>query len=198
MKKIKLYALRGLTRDYSSFYQTNYESLDESLLRKVIEDQNWKEFDLNNFNIPEFSLCSSDSGKKNYQFDISSSSCPFFIFSEYAIEKLAHILKPRGQLLPIITSSKRKKYMGYYPTNPLVNMIDIEKSGMGNEYLEIFGIKEINKLHLKEDAALDDYIICFSEDRAKVFVTEKFRNKVEEVGLKGFDFIYTGVEITVL
>lgn len=88
--------------------------------------------------------------------------------------------------------------MGYYPTNPLVNMIDIEKSGMGNEYLEIFGIKEINKLHLKEDAALDDYIICFSEDRAKVFVTEKFRNEVEEVGLKGFDFIYTGVEITVL
>lgn len=198
MKKIKLYALRGLTRDYSSFYQTNYKNLDESILRKVIEDQNWQEFDLNNFNIPEFSLCSSDSGKKNYQFDISSSSCPFFIFSEAAVEKLSHILKPRGQFLPIITSSKRKKYIGYYPTNPLVNMIDIEKSGMDDEYLETFGIKEINKLHLKEDAALDDYIICFSEDRAKVFVTEKFRNEVEKAGLKGFDFIYTGVEITVL
>lgn len=113
MKKIKLYALRGLTRDYSSFCQTNYESLDESILRKVIEEQCWKGFDLNNFNIPEFSLCSSDSGKKNYQFDISSSSCPFFIFSEDAIEKLVHILKPRGQILPIITSSKRKKYMGF-------------------------------------------------------------------------------------
>ena len=198
MKKIKLYALRGLTRDYSSFCQTNYESLDESILRKVIEEQCWKGFDLNNFNIPEFSLCSSDSGKKNYQFDISSSSCPFFIFSEDAIEKLVHILKPRGQILPIITSSKRKKYMGYYPTNPLVNMIDIEKSGIDNEYLETFGIKEINKLHLKQKAKLDDYIICFSEDRAKVFVTEKFRNEVEQAGLKGFDFIYTKVEITVL
>lgn len=50
--------------------------------------------------------------------------------SEDAVEKLAHILKTRGQFLPIITSSKRKKYIGYYPTNPLVNMIDIEKSGM--------------------------------------------------------------------
>lgn len=64
MKKIKLYALRGLTRDYSSFCQTNYESLNESILKKVIEEQCWKGFDLNNFNIPEFSLCSSDSGKK--------------------------------------------------------------------------------------------------------------------------------------
>lgn len=198
MKKIKLYALRGLTRDYSSFCQTNYESLNESILKKVIEEQCWKGFDLNNFNIPEFSLCSSDSGKKNYQFDISSSSCPFFIFSEDAIEKLVHILKPRGQFLPIITSSKRKKYMGYYPTKPLVNMIDIEKSGMDNKYLETFGIKEINKLRLKQNAELDDYIICFSEDRAKVFVTEKFRNEVEQAGLKGFDFIYTKVEITVL
>lgn len=198
MKKIKLYALRGLTRDYSSFCQTNYESLDESILRKVIEEQCWKGFDLNNFNIPEFSLCSSDSGKKNYQFDISSSSCPFFIFSEGAIEKLVHILKPRGQLLPIITSSKRKKYIGYYPTKPLVNMIDVKKSGMDDKYLESFGIKEINKLHLKESAELDDYIICFSEDRAKVFVTEKFRNEVEQAGLKGFDFIYTKVEIKVL
>lgn len=198
MKKIKLYSLRELTRDFSSFCQTNYESLDNSILRKVIEEQCWKGFDLNNFNIPEFSLCPSDSGKKNYQFDISSSSFPFFIFSEDAIEKLAHILKPRGQLLPIITPSKRKKYMGYYPTTPLVNMIDVKKSGMDDEYLETFGIKEINNLHLKEEAELDDYIICFSEDRAKVFVTEKFRNEVEQAGLKGFDFIYTKVEITVL
>lgn len=198
MKKIKLYALRGLTRDYSSFCQTNYESLDELILRKVIEEKYWKGFDLNNFNIPEFYLCSSDSGKKNYQFDISSSSCPFFIFSENAIEKLAYILKPRGQLLPIITSSKRKKYMGFYPTNPLVNMIDVKKSGMDDDYLETFGIKEINNLYLKEEAELDDYIICFSEDRAKVFVTEKFRNEVEKAGLKGFDFIYTEVQITVL
>lgn len=198
MKKIKLYALRGLTRDYSSFCQTNYESLNESILKKVIEEQCWKGFDLNNFNIPEFSLCSSDSGKKNYQFDISSSSCPFFIFSEDAIEKLVHILKPRGQFLPIITSSKRKKYMGYYPTKPLVNMIDIEKSGMEKEDLETFGVRNINDLYLKQEAELDDYIICFSEDRAKVFVTEKFRNEVEQAGLKGFDFIYTKVEITVL
>lgn len=198
MKKIKLYALRGLSRDYSSFCQTNYESLDESILRKVIEEQCWKGFDLNNFNIPEFSLCSSDSGKKNYQFDISSSSCPFFIFSEDAIEKLVHILKPRGQFLPIITSSKRKKYMGYYPTKPLVNMIDIEKSGMEKEDLETFGVRNINDLYLKQEAELDDYIICFSEDRAKVFVTEKFRNEVEQAGLKGFDFIYTKVEIKIL
>ena len=198
MKKIKLYALRGLTRDYSSFCQTNYESLNESILKKVIEEQCWKGFDLNNFNIPEFSLCSSDSGKKNYQFDISSSSCPFFIFSEGAIEKLVHILKPRGQILPIITSSKRKKYIGYYPTKPLVNMIDIEKSGMEKEDLETFGVRNINDLYLKQEAELDDYIICFSEDRAKVFVTEKFRNEVEQAGLKGFDFIYTKVEIKVL
>lgn len=198
MKKYKLYKLQTYFNDYSCFLEKNYERYSNSIKHKALYEQNWKPFDLNKFKVPEFELLPSDNKKRNYQFDISSPSSPFYIFSEKAVEALKDILEPRGQFLPIITPSKRKKYIGYYPTKPLVNMIDIEKSGMDNKYLETFGIKEINKLHLKQNAELDDYIICFSEDRVKVFVTEKFRNEVEQAGLKGFDFIYTKVEITVL
>lgn len=198
MKKYKLYKLQTYFNDYSCFLEKNYEHYSNSIKHKALYEQNWKPFDLNKFKVPEFELLPSDNKKRNYQFDISSPSSPFYIFSEKAVEALKDILEPRGQFLPIITPSKRKKYIGYYPTNPVINMIDVKKSGMEKEDLETFGVRNINDLYLKQEAELDDYIICFSEDRAKVFVTEKFRNEVEQAGLKGFDFIYTKVEITVL
>lgn len=198
MKKYKLYKLQTYFNDYSCFLEKNYEHYSNSIKHKALYEQKWKPFDLNKFKVPEFELLPSDNKKRNYQFDISSPSSPFYIFSEKAVEALKDILEPRGQFLPIITPSKRKKYIGYYPTNPVINMIDVKKSGMEKEDLETFGVRNINDLYLKQEAELDDYIICFSEDRAKVFVTEKFRNEVEQSGLKGFDFIYTKVEITVL
>ena len=198
MKKYKVHKLQTYFNDYSCFLEKNYNHYSNSIKHKALYEQNWKPFDLNNFKVPEFELLPSDNNKRNYQFDISSPSSPFYIFSEKAVEALKDILEPRGQFLPIITPSKRKKYIGYYPTNPVINMIDVKKSGMEKEDLETFGVRNINDLYLKQEAELDDYIICFSEERLCVLVTEKFRKRVEEAGLEGFDFIYSDYEITLL
>lgn len=197
MKKLKVYKLQNVMKNYSFFIEINYANWKDSIHTKSIE-QKWRPFDLKNFKIPEFELHPSDTGKRNYRFDLSTSTGGFIIFSEKAIESLKDILEPRGQFLPVITPSKRKKYIGYYPTNPVINMIDVKKSGMEKEDLETFGVRNINDLYLKQEAELDDYIICFSEERLCVLVTEKFRKRVEEAGLEGFDFIYSDYEITLL
>ena len=186
MKKIKLYRILENTKNYSSFLQLS-DSLGESIKIKSMQEQNWKPFDMKKFQIPEFELNSSDTGKRNFQHDISTHESPFYIFSENAIEALKDILEPRGQFLPIKTPSKRKKFIGYYPTNPLINAIDIEKSGMKDHNYKVLGIKK-ESLHFKKGTVLDEYLFSLSEDRRYVFVTEKFRQRVEEAGLKGFDF----------
>lgn len=198
MNKIKVYKIKSFSKTYSFFIENNDKEYIDSIQYKAMHNQSWGKFDLNKYEIPSFELCSSDTGKRNYKFDVSSSSSPFYIFSEKAVEALKDILEPRGQFLPIITPSKRKKYIGYYPTNPVINMIDVKKSGMEKEDLETFGVRNINDLYLKQEAELDDYIICFSEERLCVLVTEKFRKRVEEAGLEGFDFIYSDYEITLL
>ena len=198
MKKYKVHKLQTYFNDYSCFLEKNYNHYSNSIKHKALYEQNWKPFDLNKFKVPEFELLPSDNKKRNYQFDISSPSSPFYIFSEKAVEALKDILEPRGQFLPIITPSKRKKYLGYYPTNPLKNMIDLEKSNINKEELENFGIREINNIHIKSGAIIDEYIICFSEARGCVLITEKFKKRVEEAGLEGFDFVYSDYEITML
>lgn len=198
MKKIKIYTMQSFSKDYSLFIEKNEGEYMDAMRYKTIHQQKWKPFNLIAFKTPEFELCSSDSGKRNYRFDISSSCSPFYVFSEKAVESLKDILEPRGQFLPIITPSKRKKYLGYYPTNPLRNMIDLEKSNINKEELENFGIREINNIHIKSGAIIDEYIICFSEARGCVLITEKFKKRVEEAGLEGFDFVYSDYEITML
>ncbi|MFV7395219.1 imm11 family protein [Salmonella enterica] len=152
-----------------------------------MHEQKWKPFNIDDFVIPEFELDSSDTGTKNFQHDISATSKPFIVLSENAVEALKDIIEPRGQFLPIKTPSKRKKFIGYYPTNVLTDSIDIEKSEMKEYDYKNMGIKKKN-LHFKEGTILDEYLFSVSEDRLYVFVTEKFRQRAEEAGLKGFDF----------
>lgn len=196
MKIINLYSLIANTKEYSSFIQINYNHHSNTIAYKAMHEQQWKAFNKENFISPEFELSKSDSGKKNYQFDISSSASPFYILSEKAIEALKDILEPRGQFLPINTASKKKKFVGYYPTNVIRNALDIEKSGMKDYNYEVLGIKK-NNLVFKEGTTLDDYLFSLSEDRRYVFVTEKFRQRVEEAGLKGFDFNKRNVQVKV-
>lgn len=37
----------------------------------------------------------------------------------------------------------------------------------------------------------DEYLFCIGESRSCVLITEKFKQRVEEAGLKGFDFVYS-------
>ncbi|ENY4535828.1 DUF1629 domain-containing protein [Salmonella enterica] len=185
---MKLYILESDIEEYSFFLQLTKGDCDNSIKSKAMHEQKWKEFDVKDFIVPEFELRRSQSGKLNYQFDISSFLSPFFIFSEKAIEALKDILESRGQFLPVKTSSKKKRFTGYYPTNVLSNAIDIEKSGMKDYDYKNMGIK-IKNLHFKKGTILDEFLFTVSESNRYVFVTEKFRQRVEEAGLKGFDFI---------
>ena len=127
--KIKLFELESNSGNYSSFLQTNWNKYYETIQYKAMHEQKWQPFNIDNFIIPELDLEPSDTGKKNFQHDISSNASPFFVFSENAIEALKDILEPRGQFLPIITPSKRKKFIGYYPTNVINGLVDLQKSG---------------------------------------------------------------------
>lgn len=122
--------------------------------------------------------------EKNYQFDISGSLGPFFVFSEAAIECLSDILKPRGQILPVLTESKKKSYWGYYPTNSLGNCFDRNNSKYRTAERGLI----IERPALVSLNIIDDYLFCIDEDISRVFVTDKFKNQVEEAGLLGFDF----------
>ncbi len=130
-------------------------------------------------------------GKKNYQFDFCSFLSPFLVFSESALTTLADILEPRGQLLPVITESKRKKFFGYYPTNPLSGCFDKEKS----IYDECPNGFVVDKPFLIAQNITDDYLFPIEECISRVFVTDKFKQRVEDANLLGFDF---STEISIL
>lgn len=177
----KIYLLRSDTKSYSSFIQ-NYSEGEESVMTRV-RDQFWKPFS-QGYEKVTLSLNKSDSGKRNYLFDFSGPLRPFFVVSEFALADLADVLEPRGQLLPVITESKRKQFFGYYPTNPLSGCFDKDKS-VYREYPK--GLM-IEKPVLIADNITDEYLFSIEEDISRVFVTDKFKNRVEEAGLLGFDF----------
>ena len=115
--------------NYCSFIQ-DYPDGEESIMGRSV-DNNWKSFS-SNYQAIMLELRKNDFGKKNYQFDFSSALNPFFVISEFALAALADILEPRGQLLPVITESKRRQFFGYYPTNPLSGCFDKKSQFIAN------------------------------------------------------------------
>lgn len=176
-----IYLLRSISRNTCSFIQ-DYPEGEESVIGVTMR-QWWKPLD--GYVTPiVLELRRNDSGKRNYQFDLSSALNPFFVISEDTLNKLKDILEPRGQILPVITESKRKKFLGYYPTNPLSNCFDKEKS----IYREYSNGLMIEKPVLIASSITDEYLFSINEDISRVFVTDKFKKRVEEAGLLGFDF----------
>ncbi|WP_322791055.1 hypothetical protein [Mixta theicola] len=183
----KIYLLRSTSRNTCSFIQ-NYPEGERSIIGRCML-LNWKPF-CGNYQTIMLELRRNDVGKKNYQFDFSSALTPFFVISESTLDKLGDILKPRGQILPVITESKRKIFFGYYPTNPISGCFDMDKS--------IYRVVErgliVEKPVLINSKITDEYLFSIEEDISRVFVTEKFKERVEDAGLLGFDF---SVEIPV-
>lgn len=182
----EIYFMQSDVTNFCSFIQDYPEGEDSIIGRAMM--QNWKLFD-KRYQAITLELRRNDSGKKNYQFDFSSALNPFFVISETALDKLRDILEPRGQILPVITESKKKKFFGYYPTNPLSGCFDKEES-VYREYPK--GLM-IEKPVLIASNITDEYLFSIEEDISRVFVTDKFKQRVEEAGLLGFDF---SVEIT--
>lgn len=177
----KIYLLKSNLQDYSCFIH----STKKQTIRMLALRQDWKSFG-DDYQVPELILQSNDYGRKNYHFDISGSTSPFFIFSQKAADVLASVLEPRGQFLEISTESKRKKFIGYYPTNPLPNCLDMEKS----KYREFENGLMIDKCVLVSKNITDEYLFTLESKQSGilVFVTDKFRRLVEDNFLAGFDF----------
>ncbi|EEI47597.1 TPA: hypothetical protein ACSEXO_003548 [Proteus mirabilis] len=176
-----VYYLKSDMVNYCSFIQ-NYPDGEESIMGRS-RDQGWRRFG-NDYTEISLELRSNDFGKKNYQFDFSSALSPFFVFSESGANHLFDILNPRGQFLGVRTASKRKKFIGYYPTNVLSECVDKEKS-IYTEYPKGFMFE---KLILVKNNITDEYLFSINENISGVFVTDKFRKLVEKIGLLGFDF----------
>lgn len=109
-----------------------------------------------------------------------------FIFSEKAIQVLKEILEKTGQIIPIETESKRKKYYGFYPSKNVYDgsIINWEKS----RWWQAEKGKIIDKLVLNNNSPKDDFLFTLFDERMNAFVTEKFKELVEKNDLKGFDF----------
>ena len=177
----KIYLLKSALRDNCFFIQDCPEE-EVGIMRRVVR-QRWKPFG-DDYQPIKLELRRNELGKKNYQFDFSGFLGPFLVFSESALTALADILEPRGQLLPVITESRRKKFFGYYPTNPLSGCFDKEKS----VYEECPNGLMIRKPFLIAQNITDEYLFSVEEDISRVFVTDKFKQRVEDANLLGLDF----------
>ena len=184
----KIYLLKTTLSDTCFFIQDDCPE-DEKGIQERAMGQRWKPFG-DDYQPIKLELRRNDFGKKNYQFDFNSFLKPFFVISESALTALADILEPRGQLLPVITESKRKQFFGYYPTNPLSGCFDKEKS----IYEECPNALMIEKTFLIAKNITDDYLFSIEESISRVFVTDKFKQRVEDANLLGFDF---SIEISI-
>ena len=181
---MRIYKLNSNTQEFSFFlYDHKRNSNRELSISRESRNWHWKSPIL--YDTILFELRAGDNNKKNYNFDISTASSPFIIISEKAWLELKDILEPRGVLLEINTQSKRKKFYGYYPTNV------INPSALNREYSEYAEYPNgllIYKYVLDEDKIKDDYLFVVEESISDIFVTEKFKERVEKAGLLGFDF----------
>lgn len=153
-----------------------------------IESGSWRWQRPESYSPVNFELQSSDNNRKNFNFDICTFASPFIIFSEKAWSALYDILNPIGIKFDIITQSKRKLFFGYYPLRYIQRgCLDLELS----DYSVLPKGLIVREAVLKKSFINADYLFMIEESSSKIFVDEKFKKRVEEAGLIGFDFSYS-------
>ena len=175
-----IYRLMSDAGSYSSFIQDYDPKQEESIMARAVR-QRWQPF--SDYQPIKLKLRSSDSGEKNYKFDVSSALYPFYVFSEGALAALGNFISDQGQILPVTTDSKRKKFFGFYPTRTASGCLDMERS----KYRKYENGLMVEKPVLIHGNLPDDPLFTIGEDR-RVFVTSDFKKIVEDNGLLGFDF----------
>lgn len=178
----KVYELKQDTESYANFIEQR-DNFQDAFHYKY-----WglKNIDLKEFKPIKLKLYASDTGKKNYQTDISYISSGLFVFSESAIKVFKDIFEEAGQILPVETESKRKKFFGFYFNKKPYggSIINFEKS----VWRQAEKGKLISKLVLNNDYPKEEYLFTLWDHPSYCFVTEKFKELVEKNNLKGFDF----------
>ncbi|AEA65991.1 hypothetical protein bgla_4p2290 (plasmid) [Burkholderia gladioli BSR3] len=178
---MNIFMLESNVSDFPSFIES-YPPGQRSIIGRAMA-QRWKPFD-DSYQPVVLQLRASDDGKRNFQFDVSGALAPFFVFSEKTVSVLGDTLTENGQFLSVVTASKRKKFVGYYPTNSIKDSLDLNlsryRTGENGLIVEVPVLIEHN--------ISDRDIFVIEEDISRVFVTERFKDKVEECGLLAFDF----------
>jgi hypothetical protein len=185
----KVYQLKSDLENYANFVE-KYTDVHNMFIDKYWE---WKSIDLNNYEPVKCELIHSGNNKKNYQFDVARIN-GLIIFSEKAIDVFKDILEKTGQIVPIITESKRKKFFGFFANKNIYDssIINFKKS----EYNQYEKGKVFHKIVLNNTYPKNDYLFVLFDEPMIVFVTEKFKNLVEKNDLKGFEFNeYTEVRV---
>lgn len=176
----KIYLLKSILGNKSIFIHIQDNHIPISIQAM---EQKWQPFS-ENYKPVKLKLYKSDEGKKNFQFDFCSFLAPFYIFSDKAVDVLGDILRKNGQILSVITESKRKRFWGYYPTNLIVGCFDKNNS--------LFRAYEkglvIDKVSLIASKVPDDDLFTIEEDISSTFVNENFKECVKKNKLYGFDF----------
>lgn len=180
----RIYRLASDNKNFSYFIEKEGCGNECGLggIRSSVMRRDWRPFD-GNYNPVNLELHPSDTGKRNYKFDISAFLDPFLVFSEECLNFIGSILENRGQFLNVITESKRKNFSGYLINNSLSNCLDKNLS----DYRRYENGILVKRYVLVEKNITDEYIFSL-EEGSRVFVTEKFRQLVEKYKLKGFDF----------
>jgi hypothetical protein len=182
----KVYKLKTDSENYARFIEQR-DNLDSSFTYKYWE---WKHIDLETYQPVKLKLYRSDTGKKNFQTDIVTISGHLIILSEKAVNVLKDILDKTGQIIPVETESKRKKFYGFYPNKNVYDssVINWNKSKWEDVEKDNIIRKSIKKLVLNSNYPKDDYLFTLFDERMTVYVTDKFKELVEKNGLLGFDF----------
>lgn len=113
------------------------------------------------------------------------------VFSEEAVQVLQPLMQGKVELLPLITEKGKKYYAGN-----VLNVIDgIDEKNTEVKRSRSGAIMKYNKFSFHQGVVegQDIFKVLHLENKnpmnTKVFVSDQFRDKVLESGLKGFDFI---------
>lgn len=176
---MSIYQLNSDMDVFGGLYERK-EYAEESLMSLAM-DQHWKAFP-ESFQPYELELRPAMGDTLHPELDISSVHNPFTVFSEDAVHALRDILENSGQLIPVKTSLQRT-FFGFYPTK-VCSCFDMEHSVFERYPNGIL----IEKLFLSGVLLPNEPLFVIQEDISFIFVNDHFRERVEQAGLKGFNW----------
>lgn len=176
---MNIYYLTSDIDVFGGLYERN-EYVEDSL-RSLAMAQHWTVFP-ESFQPYELELRTAMDDTLHPELDISSVVSPFMVFSEDAVHALRDILENSGQLIPVKTSLQRT-FFGFYPTKAC-SCFDREHS----EFTRYPNGLLIKKLFLSGALLPEEPLFVISESISSIFVNDHFRERVEQAGLKGFNW----------
>lgn len=187
MRSIRVYELRGDPDKFPGFLQAG--------LREPSDENSWKEHigircgcrgsePFGGGFVPV--ILELDAGGRHGRDtvgDVCLSMQPFIVFSSKARQVLERYLTAAGEFLRV--SAPLPGFIGYRVLKPMVGVIDIESSVYTRyENGRVF----VRKPVMYEEKVIGCDIFTVEESPGEIYVSQDFRQSVEDAKLRGFDF----------